>query len=78
MSDLRRKIADEVNCYTAEDLSELAKVKIETLEYWRKKGKGPKAIHFGNAYLYPKSAVIEFISGLIDSVNDDFIMKCIK
>ncbi|UUT24118.1 helix-turn-helix domain-containing protein [Pseudomonas sp. T8] len=77
MSDIRRRIADEINCYTAEDISELAKVKMETLEYWRKKGKGPKAIHFGSAYLYPKASVMEFIAELTKGPSDDFIRRCI-
>ncbi|MBT0622560.1 hypothetical protein KIH32_01485 [Pseudomonas fluorescens] len=77
MSDLRSKMADEINCYTAEDISELAKVNLETLAYWRKHGKGPKPIRFGAAYLYPKNAVMDFISSLMDTDPDEFIRKCI-
>lgn len=77
LSSLRSKMADEVNCYTAEDISELAKVKLETLAYWRKHGKGPKPIRFGDAYLYPKKSVTEFIGSLMDTGQDDFIKKCI-
>ncbi|MFW9087764.1 hypothetical protein ACOI7N_24895 [Pseudomonas sp. P2758] len=76
MSDLRSKMADEINCYTAEDISELAKVNLETLAYWRKHGKGPKPIRFGSAYLYPKNAVMDFISNLMDTDPDEFIRKC--
>lgn len=61
LSNLRSKMAYEVNCFTAEDISELAKVKLETLAYWRKHGKGPKPIRFGDAYLYPKASLIEFL-----------------
>ncbi|MGR6496919.1 helix-turn-helix domain-containing protein [Pseudomonas fulva] len=77
MSDIRSKMADEVNCYTAEDISELAKVNLDTLAYWRKHGKGPKAIRFGSAYLYPKIAVMEFINNLMDTDQDSFIRQCI-
>ena len=76
--DLRRKMADEISCFTAEDLSELAMVKLETLDYWRKHGKGPKAIRFGTAYLYPKSSVIEFVSALLEGPGDDFYRRCIR
>ena len=77
MSDVRSKMAHEINCYTAEDISELATVNLETLAYWRKHGKGPKPIRFGSAYLYPKNAVMEFISGLMETDQDDFIRRCI-
>jgi len=77
LRNLRRKMADEINCYTAEDISELAKVKLETLAYWRKHGKGPKPIRWGDAYLYPKISVMEFINGLINTGQDEFIRKCI-
>ncbi|GLX90975.1 hypothetical protein Pfra02_35430 [Pseudomonas fragi] len=70
-------MADEVNCFTAEDISELAKVKLETLAYWRKHGKGPKPIRFGDAYLYPKVALIEFVNGLMNTGQDEFTRKCI-
>lgn len=76
--ELRRKMADDINCFTAEDLSELAKVKLETLEYWRKHGKGPQPIRFGNAFLYSKASVTEFIGSLCDGPGDDFMMRCIK
>jgi len=77
LSNLRSKMADEVNCFTAEDISELAKVKLETLAYWRKHGKGPKPIRFGDAYLYPKVALIEFVNGLMNTGQDEFTRKCI-
>lgn len=79
LRNLRSKMADEINCYTAEDISELAKVKLETLAYWRKHGKGPKPIRFGDAYLYPKNSVMAFISSLMDTGHgqDEFIKKCI-
>lgn len=77
MSDIRSRIAHEINCYTAEDISELAKVSLETLAYWRTHGKGPKPIRFGLAYLYPKNAVMEFIGSLMDVDSDDFIRRCI-
>ncbi|MNG17964.1 hypothetical protein D3C84_1019880 [compost metagenome] len=70
-------MADEVKCFTAEDISELAKVKLETLAYWRKHGKGPKPIRFGDAYLYPKISVIEFINGLMDTGQEEFTRRCI-
>lgn len=76
--DLRRKMADEVNCFTAEDLSELAMVKLETLEYWRKHGKGPKPIRFGAAFLYPKSSVIEFVNAMSEGPGDEYIRRVIK
>ena len=76
MSDIRSKIAGEINCYTAEDISELAKVNLDTLAYWRKHGKGPKPIRFGSAYLYPKNAVMDFIGSLIETDSDEFLRKC--
>ncbi|MNP43060.1 hypothetical protein D3C76_1368580 [compost metagenome] len=76
--DLRRKMADEINCFTAEDLSELAMVKLETLDYWRKHGKGPKSIRFGTAHLYPKSSVIEFVNAMSEGPSDEYIRRVIK
>ena len=75
VSNLRSKMADEINCYTAEDISELAKVTLDTLAYWRKHGKGPKPIRFGSAYLYPKNAVMEFVGSLMEVDSDDFIRR---
>ena len=70
-------MADEINCYTSEDIGELANVSMETLAYWRTHSKGPKPIRFGSAYLYPKNAVMEFIGSLTEVDSDDFIRRCI-
>lgn len=77
LRNLRSKMADEINCYTAEDISELAKVKLETLAYWRKHGKGPKSIRWGDAYLYPKTSLMEFVNGLMNTGQDEFTKKCL-
>lgn len=71
-------MADEINCFTAEDLSALAMVKLETLEHWRKHGRGPKPIRFGNAFLYSKPSVVEFVSTMFEGPGDDFYRRCIR
>lgn len=75
--EVRRKIADELGCYIAEDVLEIAQIKQSTLDYWRMHGTGPEYIIFGKAYLFPKAKLAEHVMGLLRTVNKDFVRSCI-
>lgn len=57
-----RALAQSLDCFTEEDFILLAKIKPGTADAWRKRGTGPAYVLMGNAYLYPREAVREFIS----------------
>lgn len=59
-----RTLAARLDCFTDEDVQELAGVTPKTAEAWRKRGVGPAYILFGNTYLYPVKAVAEHLEGL--------------
>ena len=60
-----RDLARSLDCIPDEDLQALANVKASTTEAWRKRGKGPAYIVFGNAILYPREAVAEYLRTLM-------------
>lgn len=56
-----RALAESVDCIAEPDLCLLADIAPATAESWRKRGKGPAYVLIGNRYLYPRTAVAEFI-----------------
>lgn len=60
-----RDLARSLDCLTEEELQALAKATPGTVESWRKRGKGPAYILFGNRFLYPRKAVAEYLHGLV-------------
>lgn len=64
-----RELARSLDCIEDAELQALAKVKASTLEAWRKRGKGPAYIVFGNAILYPRAAVAEYLQTLVRERN---------
>jgi hypothetical protein len=60
-----RELARALDCIEDVELQALAKVKASTTEAWRKRGKGPAYIVFGNAILYPREAVAEYLKTLL-------------
>jgi hypothetical protein len=56
-----RQLAQSLDCIPDEDLQLLADVEPATTESWRKRGKGPAYVLFGNRFLYPRRAVAEFL-----------------
>jgi hypothetical protein len=60
-----RELARSLDCIPDAELQALAKVKASTTEAWRKRGKGPAYIVFGNAILYPREAVVEYLKTLV-------------
>jgi hypothetical protein len=56
-----RALADRLDCIPEEDFCALGKIAPATAEAWRKRGTGPEYILLGNAYLYPKEALAEFL-----------------
>ena len=55
------EIAKSLDCLTEEDFAALAGVKATTADDWRRRGKGPAYVRLGTRYLYPRTAVAEFI-----------------
>ena len=60
-----RALARALDCFTEDELKALGKLKPSTPEAWRKRGKGPPYILFGNAYLYPRKGLAEHLQTLV-------------
>jgi helix-turn-helix protein len=60
-----RALAQSLDCMTEEDLNLLTDTSPNTTENWRKRGKGPAYVLVGNRYLYPRSAVADFLKANI-------------
>lgn len=60
-----KQLAERLDCFTDEEVQELAGVTATTSSAWRKRGLGPAYILFGNRYLYPRQAVAEFLQGQV-------------
>jgi hypothetical protein len=58
-------LARLVDCLDEQSVAKLARVKLSTLDAWRKRGRGPEYVLLGRSYLYPISAVQEYISSLV-------------
>jgi hypothetical protein len=56
-----RALAHALDCILEVELRALAKITSSTAEAWRKRGRGPPYIVFGNAILYPMDGVAEFL-----------------
>lgn len=63
--DRVQALAQSLDCFTEEDFRTLAGITSNTAEAWRKRGKGPAYILFGNRYLYPRDAVAEHLQTLV-------------
>jgi hypothetical protein len=50
-----RQMADRSDCMIEEDFALLADATLNTVEAWRKRGKGPAYILLGNRFLYPRA-----------------------
>jgi hypothetical protein len=59
--DRIRDLAQSLDCIAEPDLCLLANITPNTAESWRKRGKGPAYVLIGNRYLYPRTAVSEFV-----------------
>lgn len=59
--DRIRTLAQSVDCITEADLNLLTGTTPGTTESWRKRGKGPAYVLIGNRYLYPRTAVADFV-----------------
>lgn len=57
-------LADELGHLTVHDLCLLAGITLTTATAWRKRGKGPAHIQFGNQVLYPRKAVSAYLQEL--------------
>ena len=64
-NDRIRELAQSMDCLPESDLCLLADVTPSTAEAWRKRGKGPAYILIGNRYLYPRTAVAEYLQSRV-------------
>ena len=56
-----RVLAEQMDCFTEDEVCTLYDVVPNTTEAWRKRGKGPAYILAGRNYLYPRQAVKEHL-----------------
>lgn len=56
-----RELAESLGCVTEHDVCELARIAPGTLEAWRKRGKGPPYVLFGNRFLYPRDGLHRYL-----------------
>ena len=63
--DRVRLLAESLDCLPEEDLCILANITPGTAEAWRKRGKGPAVLLFGKRYLYPRSAVAQYLQAQV-------------
>jgi hypothetical protein len=56
-----RALADSLNCLTEQDFMLLTGTTENTVESWRKRGKGPDYILAGNRYFYTRLSVAEYL-----------------
>lgn len=54
-------LAGQLDCFTEDDMLLLTQATPLTLKQWRKRGDGPSYIRAGNRYLYPRTAVSEWL-----------------
>lgn len=57
-----RGLAHSLDCLVPDELSTLTGWSSATLEAYRKRGKGPAFVKVGKHYLYPRSAITEFLA----------------
>ena len=60
-ADRVRALAGSLDCLTEVDVSDLARIAPTTLEAWRKRGKGPPYVLFGNRFLYPREGLRKYL-----------------
>jgi len=62
-------LAREMGFLTEEQVALLAKVKVETLDDWRRRGKGPDYVRFGTAIFYEMSDIKAHLLALKKTVG---------
>ena len=62
-------LATSLDVLTEEDLQLLVKAEASTVESWRKRGEGPAYVRAGNRFLYPRTAVAEWLAGRVRDRN---------
>ena len=56
---VRRAMAARLDCHIEEDIAVFYKVLPSTLRAWSKRGKGPRRVRMGNAWIYPNQSLAE-------------------
>jgi predicted DNA-binding transcriptional regulator AlpA len=56
---------------TTEDLAARAKVSVETVRYWRKQGRGPKAHRLGGSVRYDLADITDWEDAGADGPKDE-------
>jgi hypothetical protein len=62
MTDQLTDLAHSLDCITPQELQALTGWKPSTLEAYRKRGVGPAFIKLGKNFLYPRSAIADFMA----------------
>ena len=60
-ADRLRTLADRLDCLTEDDFALLTNTKIDTVDAWRRRGKGPEYILAGNRYFYTRQSVADYL-----------------
>lgn len=55
------ELAYRLDCLTEHELCTLTRTAPDTPSQWRKRGIGPAYVRFGNAFLYPREALTEYL-----------------
>lgn len=55
------QIAGSLDCLTTQQLCLLGGITESTADSWRRRGKGPAYVIFGNAVLYPRKCVADYL-----------------
>lgn len=74
---IRDSLANGLGFMTEEQLALLAKVKISTVEDWRKRGNGPTYTRFGSAFYYEIDEVKEHLKSLTRHRSREAILRSI-
>jgi len=58
-------LARLVDCLTENELCRLAGISASTADAWRRRGTGPAYVCLGNAFLYPRQHLVDFMNSKI-------------
>ncbi len=73
----RRRLAEKMGYLTEDQVASLARVKVSTVDDWRRRGKGPDYIPFGSAYFYEIQDVLDYIKSLKKIRSREAIIRSI-
>ncbi|MBX3601125.1 MAG: helix-turn-helix domain-containing protein [Rubrivivax sp.] len=71
------ELARSLDCFTEADLCRLAGAKPTTVEAWRKRHTGPDYVLIGNAFLYPRESLKEFLRSRVRKMGGSVSAKSV-